>query len=225
MTSDALENVTPLSAEELVSLYLAAKEQIIAEGFADEVDWQESVASKRWTESTFLSESAWVVLSAGFREAVLRRRFGEVSKAFLDWKSAALIVANRDTCLAHALNAFGNRRKMDAIVRIVDRVADEGIEAIRRHVEDRGTEFLQELPYVGPVTACHLAKNLGIVMVKPDRHLTRLAAKVGCESPLDMCRSISECVGDSLSVIDVVLWRYSTMRADRLLERGCPDRC
>lgn len=201
----------PIEPEQLASLYLTAKERVIEAGFAGEIDWQEEVSFNDLDEPTFLRESAWVVLSAGFREAVLRRRFGEVSRAFLHWASADSIIAQRETCRTGALAAFGNQRKIDAIVGIVEQVANEGIETIRQQIKNRGTEFLQELPFIGPVTACHLAKNLGLVMVKPDRHLTRMAAKTGYESADRMCRTISELIGDSLPVIDIVIWRYATI--------------
>jgi len=42
-----------------------------------------------------------------------------------------------------------------------------------------GVWFLQQLPFIGPVTAFHLAKNLGIEAVKPDRHLCRLSKLLG----------------------------------------------
>jgi hypothetical protein len=56
----------------LAVLYLTAKERVIEAGFADEIDWQEKVSLEDLDESTFLRESAWVVLSSGFRETVLR---------------------------------------------------------------------------------------------------------------------------------------------------------
>jgi hypothetical protein len=201
----------PLEPQQLALLYMTAKERIIEAGFADEIDWQEEVSSSDLDETTFLRESAWVVLSVGFREAVVRRRFDAVSRAFLFWSSANSIMANREICRSRALVAFGNSRKIDAILAIVERVASEGIDVIRKEIGNRGVQFIRELPFMGPVTSCHLAKNLGVVMVKPDRHLTRMAVKTGYESADRMCRAIAEVVGDSLSVIDIVIWRYATM--------------
>jgi len=190
---------------------MTAKERVIEAGFADEIDWQEEVSCVDIDEPTFLREAAWVVLSVGFREAIVRRQFNEVSKAFFHWSSAELIMGKRETCRSNALAAFGNHRKIDAILGIVERVAAEGIDVIRTEIGNRGTEFIRELPFMGPVSACHLAKNLGLVMVKPDRHLTRLAIKTGYESADRMCRTIAGVVGDSLSVIDVVIWRFATI--------------
>ena len=203
--------IKPLDPIQLASLYMSAKERVIEAGFANEIDWQEEASLDDLDERTFLRESAWVVLATGFREAVLRRRFAEVSQAFLCWSSAGSIVAQREACRADALAAFANERKIDAIIGIAERVASVGIDIVRRKIADQGTEFLQEFPYLGPVTSCHLAKNLGIVMVKPDRHLTRMASKMGYQSADRMCRMISDVVGDSLSVIDIVLWRYATI--------------
>ena len=203
--------ITPLDPIQLASLYMSAKERVIEAGFASEIDWQEDASLDDLDERIFLRESAWVVLATGFREAVLRRRFAKVSQAFLCWSSADSIVAQRETCRSDALAAFANERKIDAIIGIAERVASEGIDIIRRKIAEQGTAFLQEFPYLGPVTSCHLAKNLGVVMVKPDRHLTRMARKTGYQSADHMCRRISDVVGDSLSVIDIVLWRYATI--------------
>ena len=201
----------PVDWAQLASMYLTAKEAVIEAGFADEIDWQEETSLDDLDEQTFLRESAWVVLSAGFRETILRSRFPEVSRAFLYWSSADSIVAERATCRTRALVAFGNTRKIDAIVSIVERVFVEGFDSIQRNVIDQGVHFLQELPFIGPVTSCHLAKNLGIAMVKSDRHLARMASRAGFDSADQMCKAISSIVGDSLSVVDIVIWRYATI--------------
>lgn len=220
MASRGIEART-VDPQDLASFYMTAKERVIAAGFADEIDWQEEVTLNHLDEPTFLRESAWVVLSAGFRETVLCRRFGKISEAFLNWSSADLIMRKRETCRSDALLAFGNQRKIDAILVIVERVSAEGIETIRKGITYRGTDFIRELPFMGPITARHLAKNLGIMMVKPDRHLTRMAAKTGYDSAEQMCRTIAEVVGDSLSVIDIVIWRYSTIAKSFDIECGC----
>jgi len=203
--------IKPLEPKQLAWLYMTAKERVIEAGYADEIDWQEEVIFADLDEPTFLRESAWVVLSAGFRETIVRRRFGEITKAFLDWSSADLIMTKRESCRLNALLAFGNQKKIDAIIGIAERVAAEGIDMIRKEIACRGTEFIQELPFMGQITARHLAKNLGVVMVKPDRHLTRMAINTGYESADRMCRMIAEIVGDSLSVIDIVIWRHATI--------------
>ena len=211
MVDSSERDETTLDPALLASVYLSAKERVIQAGFEDEIDWQEEVSLDDVDEHTFLRECAWVVLSAGFREAILRRCFQDISKAFLEWESANLIIRQRDLCRVNALEVFGNRRKIDAILLVAEQVATEGIVAIREQIACQGTEFLRQLPFIGPVTACHLAKNLGVPIVKPDRHLMRMAAKTGYESPEQMCRTIAEIVGDPLPVIDIVIWRNATL--------------
>ena len=110
--------------------------------------------------------------------------------------------------------AFGNRRKIKAIGEIATRVAEVGIEHIKAEIRCRGVRYLQEFPFMGPITSYHLAKNLGLDVVKPDRHLMRMAWASGHESPLRMCLRVAAVVGDSVSVVDLVLWRYATLNGD-----------
>ena len=134
-------------------------------------------------------------------------------------------MSHRESCRSNALQAFANSRKIDAILEIVRRVATQGVDAIRNGIRNGGTDFLQQLPFIGPVTACHLAKNLGMAVVKPDRHLARLAAHTGYGSADQMCRTIAEIVGDELPVIDVVIWRYATITGDYETEFGDRLQC
>jgi hypothetical protein len=73
--------------------------------------------------------------------------------------------------------------------------------------------FIDTLPMMGPVTRYHLARNIGIDCVKPDRHLMRLAARWGYPNPLEMCKDIQNEIGGSekLGTIDVVLWRWCNL--------------
>ncbi|OFV94720.1 MAG: hypothetical protein A3F68_08240 [Acidobacteria bacterium RIFCSPLOWO2_12_FULL_54_10] len=211
MTANAASNGAPAA---LLDVYLTAKEAVVARGFAWEIDWQAERRLDRIDESEFLRESAWTVLSAGFRETVVRRLFPPICDAFLGLKSAAVIQANRVGCRRAALRVFNNHRKIDAIVDIACVVADSGFEVIRRRIQEEDVRFLQTLPYIGSITAFHLAKNLGLPVVKPDRHLQRIAKAAGFGSPRELCELISECVGEPVQVVDIVLWRYATLFSD-----------
>ncbi len=212
----------------LLDVFLTAKEAVVAQGFAWEIDWQAERRLDRIGEADFLRESAWTVLSAGFREAVVRRLFGPVCEAFLGMESAAAIKANRARCRREALKVFNNRRKVNAILDIASIVDDMGFERVRRQIERDDVRFLQTLPYIGSITAFHLAKNLGLPVVKPDRHLQRIAAATGFSSPLELCQLISNHLGEPVQVVDVVLWRYATLFPDYVMVfaassgRSCP---
>jgi hypothetical protein len=211
MTAASDINKAPVG---LLDMYLTAKEAVVTRGFAWEIDWQAERRLDRIDESEFLRESAWTVLSAGFRETVVRKLFVPIRDAFLGLQSAAVIQANRLGCRRAALKVFNNHRKVDAILDIACVVADSGFEVIRRRIQEEDVRFLQTLPYIGSITAFHLAKNLGLPVVKPDRHLQRIAKAAGFSSPREMCELISDRLGDPVQVVDVVLWRYATLFRD-----------
>jgi len=194
--------------------YLTAKETVIERGFAPEVDWQTTASFHDINETDFLRESSWVILSAGMRETVIRQRFPAISAAFLNWTGAEEIHRNKTKCRNDALSVFAHSRKISAIISLATKVFSKGFERIKSDIRAGGTEYLQEFDYIGPITCFHLAKNLGLDVVKPDRHLVRLAIAAEYESPLELCREISEETGDRLAVVDLVLWRFATIQAD-----------
>lgn len=194
--------------------YLRAKSIVLAAGYEAEIEWQEAVGLRGISETDFIREAAWVVLSSGMRERVIRDCFDRVSTAFLQWRSASAIWANRATCRLQALRHFANQRKIDAVLSICGTVATESVESLIDDARVNGLGSWQRLPYVGPVTVMHLAKNLGFMVSKPDRHLVRLARALAQPSVSDMCEAFSRETGDSVPVVDLVLWRFATLVPD-----------
>jgi len=81
--------------------------------------------------------------------------------------------------------------------------------------------------YIGPVTCFHLAKNLGVDVVKHDRHLVRYASYMGFRDATELCEMISRITGDRVAVVDLVLWRFATLMPAyerELVERFRPYR-
>ena len=203
--------VTRSSRQTVVNSYLTAREKVVRMGFGGEIDWQDSRCLSTLSESEFLREAAWVVLSTGMRESIIRRIFPEVSDAFLNWIGASVIKQNRGKCEKRALKAFNHRGKISAIGSICTIVADSGFERIREKIQKEGVIFLQTFEFIGPVTKYHLAKNIGLDVVKPDRHLMRLAKAARFSEPAELCQVIAQATGDKLAVVDLVLWRYATL--------------
>lgn len=195
----------------LAAAYMTAKERVIQSGFAHEIDWQHNLALESITESSFLREAAWVILSAGMREQVIRDKFPAISIAFGNWATAADIVSHQNECRRRAIAVFANKRKIDSIIRIAEEVFEKGFRNVLDLLWQRGVDYLFGLPYMGPATSFHLAKNLGLPVVKPDRHLCRVAKMAGYCSPELMCKEIARIVGDKLAVIDLVIWRYANL--------------
>ncbi|MFB3921989.1 MAG: hypothetical protein ACE145_09715 [Terriglobia bacterium] len=200
----------------LASAYIKAKLNVLASGYGSEIVWQKGVRIEALTETDLLRECAWVILSAGMREAVVRKKFPYVGQAFCDWTSAREIVRNRDQCIRSALVYFRNERKMEAIACTAQIISTKGFTALREEISNDPLVALQQFPYIGPVTSYHMAKNIGLAYAKPDRHLCRLATLAGYERAADLCSAISDYIGDPVSVVDIVLWRYATTHQDYL---------
>lgn len=197
--------------EAAVDFYLLAKSVVLGEGFGQEVAWQDRIRFTEINETTFLRETAWVILSSGMRETVVRKKFQSFSSAFYDWASAQQIRINAKHCKKNAFRVFGHAGKIDAIVQVALVVDSVGFERFKDKILGEGIMFLRSLPFIGPVTSYHLAKNLGLDVVKPDRHLLRISALLGYSSPAELCQMISSSVGDRVSVVDLVIWRYATL--------------
>ena len=198
-------------ARELAGLYLQAKQAVITKGYGSEIDWQDTRNLTTLSESEFLQESAWVILCTGMKELVVRRIFQNMSSAFMSWKAAAPITENAEFCESRALAVFNHPRKISAILSLCKKVSEIGFESIRHFIQRQGVDFLRTFDFIGPVTCYHLAKNIGLDVVKPDRHLVRIAKATKMPDPYDLCCLIAKMTGDKVSVVDLVLWRYATL--------------
>ncbi|HUW65883.1 MAG TPA: hypothetical protein VMW83_14560, partial [Spirochaetia bacterium] len=54
----------------------------------------------------------------------------------------------------------------------------------------------------------HLARNVGLDVVKPDRHMVRLAQYLQYSSPDELVSEIASETGERKGLIDFVLWRW-----------------
>lgn len=83
---------------------------------------------------------------------------------------------------------------------------------------DNKVEYLGSLYFIGDITKYHLARNLGIDVAKPDRHLVRLADEYGFKDAHKMCQYISDITEERIGVVDVILWRYSNLKSMGVVE-------
>jgi hypothetical protein len=210
-----------VGADAAVAFYAAAKNRLGESVFEAEIKWHASRSLNDFTERDLLREAAWVILCSGFRESVVRNSFSFISLCFCEWESAALISANSEVCRATALAAFGNQRKIDAIISAALYINEVGFESFRREIVEDPLSTLRRLPYIGEVTVYHLAKNLGADVAKPDRHLVRLAASQGFCDVHSLCSTIAKETGDPLRVVDVILWRFLVLSKTPSIKSRC----
>lgn len=195
----------------LILKYTYAKQTVIEKGYLDEIMWQSNINFDEVDESTFLREIAWVILSSGMREQVVRNLFYNISKCFFNWESANVIIENEDRCVNGALKFFNSKPKIYAIVNAAQKIDDIGFLEVKKLISESAIDNLRDFSYIGPVTVYHLAKNIGLPVAKPDRHLRRIATMEGYSDVQMFCDDISRMSGDSVPVVDIVLWRFATI--------------
>lgn len=144
------------------------------------------------TEENFFLEYTWVVLNAGMKEQAARTIFENFCKDF-------------------NFDAIRHPSKRKAIEDTFNNISlhFQNLQAIKG--EEAQIEYLETIPWIGPITKYHLARNIGIDTVKPDRHLIRLAKRFGYDTPLEMCEEIKAHNGTKVGTIDVILWRYCNL--------------
>ena len=110
-----------------------------------------------------------------------------------------------------ALMVFRHEQKINAIINIANKISKNGFDSLKICIQNEGIRYIQTMPYMGPATSYHLAKNIGFDVAKPDRHLLRIATITGYNNPQNLCKDISTSVGDRISVVDLVMWRFATL--------------
>lgn len=189
-------------------IYALASEYVHSSGFHEEVEWQRRTELNEITEQALLRESAWVILCSGFRESTVSRLFDHISLCFCDWEAAAAIVDTYPACYFAARTVFGHVAKLTAIVSVAKYIHETGFDSVKASIMSDPICTLRQLPFIGPVTVWHLAKNIGCNVAKPDRHMVRVSQSLGFDSHSDFCDAISECSGEPVKVVDLIVWRY-----------------
>lgn len=185
-------------------------------GFSYEVEWQNSVSLNNLTEQDFLREYAWVVLACGMREAVVRGKFSAISECFCSWRSAYEITCNSERCVQAALKVYRHEPKIRAIADTAASLAAHGFFNFKERLKDTPLLALRTLPFIGPVTQFHVAKNIGLDVAKPDRHLVRIAQLFRYSSVQEFCETIANQIGTRVALVDLVFWRFATLNRSYL---------
>jgi hypothetical protein len=147
-------------------------------------------------------------------ESVIRKVFPAITKSFLNWCSAKEISDHSTECINSATAHFRHKRKIEAIAAGARTVHLRSFSVIRDDIQRDPLGCLVAFPFIGPTTVFHLAKNIGVQVAKPDRHLTRLALANGFNDVQAFCGSISVFLGEDIRKVDSVLWRFATMHSD-----------
>ena len=169
---------------------------LVQVGYAPVIEWSDNIPKPEDAEA-FAREAAFVICGSGFRNAVAVPIVKRCMVALRNGGSAA--------------TEFGHPGKTKAIDYIW---ANRNALFAGYNAEEDKIGYLRTLPWIGSVTAWHLAKNLGGDHAKPDVHMERLARR-DKTTTFELCARLSQETGRRVSRIDTVLWRAC---ADELLD-------
>ena len=174
------------------TVFLNLRQEVINAGYGDEIVWQEGLTPTN-REGIFFREYMWVVLSSGMKNQIARLIEERIYQAWAEGKSTS--------------SAFRHKGKVAAIEKVRGNKARYFFDYLQA---GNKLDYLETLPYIGQITKYHLAKNLGEDVVKPDRHLVRIAEQYGT-TPLKLCQNLAKEVGYRLVTVDLIIWRAANL--------------
>ena len=162
----------------------------------------------------FARETFYVILASGFSQKTAKRIWAEIVQYCENCGGTA---PQFDDLFA----VFHNRNKINAIVQVWQNRAEYCREFYARPDAEEKIKYLATLPHIGKITAHHLARNLGISVVKYDVWIQRLA--LACEGKkggpsfpvrpevMHACDALfakfEKATGHPKGYIDAVLWK------------------
>lgn len=189
------------------------------EYYSDTIDRISNTNFYTITPEFFYQEAQWCVLTSGFNSKIISNLFPKLSIIFqplTDFVGGKIENVNSIDITMDAMNIFGNKRKIKAIIDIAfilqDNIKKFGWK-IYKEMELNSPEKLTKLPFIGNITCFHLARNCGhLDVIKPDLHLTRLAQAFNFNSPLEMCKEIKKQKHYDLplGIIDLCLFYFAS---------------
>lgn len=161
----------------------------VAKTHQHDLDW---CASRKppGTPECFALEYIYVVINSGMRFKVATLIYDRVIKSLQDF----------DQCTKEAFGHVLKRRAINSVWAKRKQLFEQWKRA------EHKMAFLVSLPFIGPITQYHLAKNFGVDCFKPDRHIVRIAWDFQ-QAPKDFMTDLSKRTGDNLAMVDMVLWR------------------
>jgi hypothetical protein len=183
-TPPLIELCTPITKE----LFAQIDEAVRRAGYAEAIERSEA-ATLPLTADEFAAEVIYVAINAGFANRIAVPIFERCMAALRKGKSSKTV--------------YGHPGKTDAIDEIWKRRA-----SLFRKLKkaDDLIEFCATLPWTGPITKFHLAKNLGADVAKPDVHLNRLADSENLTAQ-KLCDRLATESGYRSATVDLILWR------------------
>ena len=170
-------------------------EAVRARGYGDMIAWSEAITPADDADE-FASRVIYVICNSGMANTVATIIY-----------ERCITALNAGQTVTSVFRHPGKSKAIDAIWSQRETL----FEAFQQSLEPIAT--LQSLPWIGEITALHLAKNLGADVAKPDVHMERLARRENTTTA-KLCERLAADSGYRVATIDSILWRAC---ADKIL--------
>lgn len=157
-------------------------------GYAEDNAWAERLQPPKDADA-FARAAVYVIVNSGMSYSVAGGIYRRCLEAL--WRKGSVRRVFRHKGKARAIDQVWETRK---------RLFEEYL------ASDDKLGFCEALPWIGPTTKYHLAKDLGVDVAKPDVHLARLATR-DRTTVARMCARLARLTGYRLATIDTILWR------------------
>ncbi|GAA4746958.1 hypothetical protein GCM10023264_10800 [Sphingomonas daechungensis] len=161
---------------------------VVRAGHGEDVQWAEQIGQPADARE-FAGIAINVVCNSGMKFSIAREIFGRCMAALEQSGSVR--------------GVFGHPGKAQAIEVIW---SERQCLFDQFHAAEDKLAFCEALPWVGPITKYHLAKDLGLDVAKPDVHLARLARRDRI-SVQRMCSRLARQANLRVATVDTILWR------------------
>jgi hypothetical protein len=181
----------------------------VSKEHADELERVKSVSPETFEKmdiQTFLWDYCWVVYASGFRVSTVEAKMEALEEAFQGFDIEKL---SKMETVAAILSVINHRGKAEGFLKGAKLIYGEGFKNFKKRLMEKPEGVLRELPYIGPTTWRHLARNVGLKdLSKDDLHLTRLMQKFDAPSVDALTSYLAKNFNEREGVVDLVLWRY-----------------
>ena len=179
-----IELVHPISKQQFRLIAKAVREA----GYALAIHWSENIRPPA-TARSFAREAIYVICNSGMSNVVALGIYEKCVEELDAGRSCGTV--------------FGHPGKSKAI----DQIWKDRVMLFRQYLQtDDLIAFCETLPWIGPITKFHLAKNFGSNVAKPDVHMLRLAV-LSSTTAQALCERLSRETGYRAATIDLILWR------------------
>ena len=193
--------------------YFAKAKEFVLDNYSEDYNRIANTKFEEITPEFFFSEYCWVVYTSGFNAKIVSKLFPALQEIYAPlvgvFKTFRSDV-NTNEIETKALGIINNKRKVKSIISVA---VNSGKEINQlgwlkyKETKLNSPDKLQKLPFIGPITCYHLARNIGLLdFMKPDIHMERVAKHWNFDNSLEMCRDIQNTYDLPLGLIDLIMW-------------------